>query len=131
MEPKVQHPSSAITTAVDEKVSLGRKDLAADNTFHPLDGGRDAWLVVLGSFLAMFSSFGIVNSYVSDGCPPLFRLQQLTLLFQGVFQDYYTTNLLPNSSSSTISLIGAIQLFLVYGLGPVVGRTFDAYGTKV
>lgn len=28
------------------------------------DGGKDAWLVLLGSVLAMLASFGIVNSYV-------------------------------------------------------------------
>ncbi|OBZ66781.1 Riboflavin transporter MCH5 [Grifola frondosa] len=76
------------------------------------DGGFQAWTVVLGASLALFSSAGMVNAY-------------------GVFQNYYETTLLPSSSSSTIALIGAIQIFLLYGLGPIVGRIFDAYGSDV
>ena len=33
--------------------------------FEPPDGGRQAWTVVFASSLALFSSFGVVNSYVS------------------------------------------------------------------
>lgn len=29
------------------------------------DGGREAWIVVLGSSLALFASAGMVNAYVS------------------------------------------------------------------
>ncbi|KZT20190.1 MFS general substrate transporter [Neolentinus lepideus HHB14362 ss-1] len=76
------------------------------------DGGLQAWSVVLGAYLALFSTFGVINAY-------------------GVFQDYYQTTLLKESSPSTISLIGALQLFLLYGLGPVIGRIFDVYGSRV
>lgn len=31
----------------------------------PPDGGLQAWLVLLGAFLDLFSTFGVVNSYVS------------------------------------------------------------------
>lgn len=31
----------------------------------PPDGGREAWTVVFASTLALFASFGVVNSYVS------------------------------------------------------------------
>jgi len=78
----------------------------------PPDGGLQAWMVLLGSFLDLFSTFGVVNSY-------------------GVFQDHYTTVLLPNSSSSVISLIGSLQLALLYGMSPLVGRIYDAYGSNV
>lgn len=76
------------------------------------EGGYQAWSVALGSFLALFSTFGVVNSF-------------------GVFQEYYQTTLLTKSSSSTISLIGALQLFLLYGLSPFIGRIFDAYGIEI
>ena len=33
--------------------------------FDPPDGGWQAWTVVFASALALFSSFGVVNSYVS------------------------------------------------------------------
>ncbi|EMD37082.1 hypothetical protein CERSUDRAFT_51719 [Gelatoporia subvermispora B] len=78
---------------------------------HP-EGGLQAWTVIFGASLAFCATFGFVNSY-------------------GVFQDYYQTTLLTESSSSTISLIGAIQLFFMYGFGPIVGRFYDAYGTSV
>ncbi|TDL28262.1 MFS general substrate transporter [Rickenella mellea] len=74
------------------------------------DGGTRAWLVAFGSSISLVATFGIVNSY-------------------GVFQKYYMNTLLSTSSSSTISMIGSVQPFLIYGLGPIVGTFFDAYGT--
>lgn len=50
---------------------------------------------------------------------------------QGTFQDYYETTLLPSSSSATVSLIGSLQVFFLYGFGPLTGRIFDAYGSRV
>ncbi|KAI0730854.1 monocarboxylate permease [Earliella scabrosa] len=76
------------------------------------DGGREAWTVVLGSSLALFASAGMINAF-------------------GTFQEYYESTLLPSSSSATISLIGSLQVFLLYGFGPLTGRIFDAYGTSV
>lgn len=76
------------------------------------EGGLRAWSVVWGGFFAFIATFGMVNSY-------------------GVFQDYYQTSLMAHSSSSTIALIGALQLFFLYGGGPVIGRVYDAYGTSV
>lgn len=35
----------------------------------PPDGGLQAWLVLLGAFLDLFSTFGVVNSYVSYPYP--------------------------------------------------------------
>ncbi len=52
-------------------------------------------------------------------------------MFQGTFQSYYETTLLPSSSSSSISLIGSLQIFLLYFGGTFAGRIFDAYGTSV
>ncbi|TFK87296.1 MFS general substrate transporter [Polyporus arcularius HHB13444] len=76
------------------------------------DGGKEAWTVVLGSSLALFASAGMINTY-------------------GTFQSYYETTLLPSSSSSSISLIGSLQIFLLYFGGTFAGRIFDAYGTSV
>ncbi|KAI0357828.1 MFS general substrate transporter [Trametes cingulata] len=76
------------------------------------DGGWVAWSVVLGSCLALVSSAGMINAF-------------------GVFQDYYQTTLLSKSSASSISLIGSLQTFLLYFLGPFVGRLFDVYGTSI
>ncbi|KAH9846763.1 monocarboxylate permease [Lenzites betulinus] len=78
---------------------------------HVPDGGKEAWTVVVGASLALFASAGMVNTY-------------------GAFQDYYEATLLPSSSSSSISLIGSLQIFFLYFIGTLTGRVFDAYGTK-
>ncbi len=44
----------------------------------------------------------------------------------GVFQAYYSTTLLVNSSPSSISWIGSIQGFLLLFVGVFCGRAFDA-----
>ncbi|KAF5337680.1 hypothetical protein D9758_013009 [Tetrapyrgos nigripes] len=94
-----------------EHPRLSNLDSSAESIEYP-EGGLEAWLVIFGSFLALFATWGVINSY-------------------GVFHDYYSTVLLPNSSSSTISLIGALQLFFLYGFSPVVGRIFDLYGSRI
>ncbi|PWN98156.1 MFS general substrate transporter [Tilletiopsis washingtonensis] len=60
------------------------------------DGGRTAWLTVLGCFLAFFASFGFVTGY-------------------GVFQSYYE-GILPSYSSDDISWIGSFQLWAITGM---------------
>ncbi|KAJ8474237.1 hypothetical protein ONZ51_g7341 [Trametes cubensis] len=75
------------------------------------DGGREAWTIVVGSTLALVASAGMINAY-------------------GTFQDYYERTLLPDTSASTIAFIGSLQTFFLYFIGPLVGRVFDAYGSK-
>uniref|UniRef100_A0A0W0F6Z1 Major facilitator superfamily (MFS) profile domain-containing protein n=1 Tax=Moniliophthora roreri TaxID=221103 RepID=A0A0W0F6Z1_MONRR len=70
------------------------------------DGGARAWLIVLGTVLSGFGTFGFVNSW-------------------GVFQSYYEENLLKGTSPSTIAWIGSIQYALVFLPGLVTGRLFD------
>ena len=59
------------------------------------DGGTEAWLTVFGSFLAMFCSFGQLNSF-------------------GTFQEFYGENQLQNLSPSTIAWIGSLQLWVFF-----------------
>ncbi|KAF2967510.1 hypothetical protein GQX73_g6069 [Xylaria multiplex] len=75
------------------------------------DGGLEAWLVIVGGALILFSSFGIVNC-------------------SGVFVQYYATGPLSDYSSSDITWITSLQAFLVTGSNLVVGRLFDSYGTR-
>jgi MCP family monocarboxylic acid transporter-like MFS transporter 10 len=49
----------------------------------------------------------------------------------GVFESYYNSNRLTEESVSIVALIGALQLFLLYGLGPIIGKIFDSYGVAV
>jgi MFS family permease len=75
------------------------------------DGGLEAWLVVLGSFCCLFVSFGWINCI-------------------GVFQDYYQEHLLTGYSSSTISWIPSLELFMMFFGGPFFGKTFDNFGPQ-
>ncbi|GAP85106.1 putative riboflavin transporter MCH5 [Rosellinia necatrix] len=75
------------------------------------DGGREAWLVVLGGSLILFCSFGIVNC-------------------SGVFVQYYVNGPLSDYSSSSITWITSLQTFLLTGSNLVMGRLFDSYGTR-
>ena len=43
------------------------------------DGGREAWLVVLGSSLALFVSAGMVNAYVSGKHPSVLSISHADL----------------------------------------------------
>ncbi|KAI1429076.1 monocarboxylate permease-like protein [Xylaria sp. FL1777] len=75
------------------------------------DGGLEAWLVVVGGALILFSSFGVVNC-------------------SGVFVEYYVNGPLSDYTSSDITWITSLQAFLITGSNLVVGRLFDSYGTR-
>ncbi|KAL5373334.1 hypothetical protein DPSP01_012776 [Paraphaeosphaeria sporulosa] len=75
------------------------------------DGGRQAWLTVVGSFLVYYSSFGLVNSF-------------------GFFQDYYQNEHLRTISPSTVAFIGTLQLALMNVLSTMAGGICDAHGSK-
>ncbi|KAJ7347890.1 MFS general substrate transporter [Mycena albidolilacea] len=70
------------------------------------DGGFHAWATVTGSFLIMFCGFGYASSF-------------------GVYQDYYVRTFLPTSSSSAISWIGSVNIFIVLAGGFISGRLHD------
>ncbi|KAF8202013.1 major facilitator superfamily domain-containing protein [Mycena galopus ATCC 62051] len=71
------------------------------------EGGKTAWLTILGTFFIQFCTLGIINAF-------------------GVYQDYYTRYSLSNKTPSDISWIGSFQLFMQYAPGILVGRAFDA-----
>ncbi|KAK7961869.1 MFS monocarboxylate [Apiospora aurea] len=80
----------------------------------PPDGGRQAWLVVLGATVSAVHTWGLVNSF-------------------GVFQTYYERELFAAASdqhqqkvsSSAISWIGSVQGALLMMGGVVSGPLFD------
>jgi MFS family permease len=75
------------------------------------DGGARAWLVCFGTFCAFTSSFGWLNSV-------------------GVFQAYYQNHFLQSYSSSTISWISSVQVFIIFGGGIIFGKLFDDNGPR-
>ncbi|EMD39496.1 hypothetical protein CERSUDRAFT_111804 [Gelatoporia subvermispora B] len=76
------------------------------------EGGLRAWLTVFGAFLALFCTFGQLNSF-------------------GTFQSWYADHQLHHLPQSTISWIGSLQLWVFFFSGGFIGRLFDAYGPHV
>ncbi|KAL8703130.1 MAG: hypothetical protein Q9201_003689 [Fulgogasparrea decipioides] len=75
------------------------------------EGGRRAWLVVLGSFSGMVASFGLLNTI-------------------GTFQAYLSTHQLAHVSPSAVGWIFSICVFLAFGCSLQIGPIFDAKGPK-
>ena len=71
----------------------------------PPNGGLVAWTQVAMGFLLVFNGFGYISSF-------------------GLFQAYYAETL--NRSSSDISWVGSIQIFLLFFIGTISGRAMDA-----
>ncbi|KAF9697881.1 hypothetical protein EKO04_004334 [Ascochyta lentis] len=69
------------------------------------DGGTTAWVQVFCTHLTIFTTFGFFTSF-------------------GVYQTYYENTL--GISPSTISWIGSIQVFFLFGIGAFTGRATDA-----
>lgn len=82
-----------------------------NDIFYP-EGGRQAWLVVLGSWLSCFGSMGLMNCL-------------------GIFQAYLSTNQLATYSSASISWIFGVYSFLAFFCGVEVGPMFDAKGPRL
>lgn len=106
------------TTSEKDLLSIKRQDsdtitdsksCAAKATY---EGGSEAWLTVLGSFLVYYASFGLINSF-------------------GYFSNYYERNFLHETPVSTIAFIGTLQILLMYLVGTVSGALCDSYGVKV
>lgn len=76
------------------------------------EGGLQAWLVVFGSFCAMLSVFGLINT-------------------AAVFESYLSTNQLSEYSSDEIGWIFSLYLFVVFFVGIQVGPIFDKYGPRI
>lgn len=88
----------------EEAVSL--PPLSAASALNIPNGGLRAWIVVLASACATFTTFGFVNAW-------------------GVFQTYYEETLLKHESPSTIAWIGSLQYALIFITGIPTGRMFD------
>ncbi|KAK2616884.1 hypothetical protein QQS21_000262 [Conoideocrella luteorostrata] len=100
------------STIPNNTIALEEKGLGADPIKRvPPNGGAKAWACVAGSFLLQFCSFGYVNA-----C--------------GVFQLYYRKTLLKDQNSSSLAWITTLQVFLLFMLGPAVGKMIDVYGCR-
>ncbi|WOO81387.1 MFS transporter asaE [Vanrija pseudolonga] len=87
------------------------RDKAVLDAGPPPDGGRDAWLCVVGAFLVLFCVFGFVTS-------------------MGQLQAYYLEHQLAAYSKPTVAWISSCQSMFTF-LGSVFfGRLFDVHGAR-
>lgn len=75
------------------------------------EGGLDAYLVVFGSFTALFGTLGMLNTI-------------------GTFQAYLTTHQLKEYSDGSIGWIFSIYVFLTFFCGIQIGPITDAKGPR-
>ncbi|KAF2161443.1 hypothetical protein M409DRAFT_69788 [Zasmidium cellare ATCC 36951] len=78
---------------------------ATKPTVSQQDGGAYAWTQVFLGHLALFNTWGYINSF-------------------GVFQEHYTRTL--HRAPSDISWVGSLQISLLFLVGTVGGRAMDA-----
>lgn len=83
-----------------------------DDDYYPGDRNElAAWVVLLGSFLALFASFGLMVSI-------------------GTLQDYWQFHQLSNYTSRDIGWIPSVFVYLALGLGICFGPLFDRFGPR-
>lgn len=99
-------PDAAITTP-----ALAPVPVPAEDSITFPEGGTSAWLTVFGSFCAMMSVFGLINS-------------------AAVFESWFATHQLADYTPSEIGWIFSLYLFFVFFIGLQVGPLFDAYGPR-
>lgn len=86
-------------------------DVSAGDHPPPPDGGLEAWLVVLGAWLALVSSLGLMNTLAT-------------------FQSYLTTHQLADYDEGTVGWIFSVYTFMVFFLGLYIGPLFDKHGPR-
>lgn len=88
------------------------KDLIPEEAvvFFP-EGGLRAWLVVFGSWCALFASLGIMNT-------------------MGAFQQHISTHQLVGHEIAAVGWIFSLYAFLTFGVSLFVGPVFDKYGPR-
>lgn len=99
---------SRIPTTLPERVA-SRMSGSSALTFP--EGGLSGWLAVFGSFCAMLSVFGLINS-------------------SAVFESYFSEHQLRDYNSSQIGWIFSLYLFVVFFVGIQIGPIFDRHGPR-
>ncbi|KAI1097696.1 monocarboxylate permease-like protein, mch4 [Jackrogersella minutella] len=91
---------------IDETTNAEKSPAFTDGPPPPPNGGLIAWLQVAGGFVLFFNTWGLVSAF-------------------GVFQTYYESGELFETTSSNISWIGSIQSFLLQFTGLIAGPIYD------
>ncbi|KAH8826443.1 major facilitator superfamily domain-containing protein [Flagelloscypha sp. PMI_526] len=93
------------------KTELKSESLDQSTISPPPDGGLRAWLVVLGTVLVSFSTFGIINAF-------------------GAFADFYKAVYLSDYPATLVSMIGALQVCINYIFAGLAGAILDSKGPE-
>ncbi|KAF5858093.1 hypothetical protein ETB97_004901 [Aspergillus alliaceus] len=107
VEPQANHHHLEFVPRDEEEGAFD--EAATENVENFPDGGIQAWRTVLGGFLSFIASIGFLSG-------------------ASVFQSYFKTTVLPNSSSSDIAWIGSVQIWGCFFFGMWSGRLSDRYG---
>ncbi|KAJ7059228.1 major facilitator superfamily domain-containing protein [Mycena amicta] len=108
-----QSPTATTTEEKPHDVESGVVEESLPKALaEPPDGGLEAWLTILGVSCVALATFGTVNGY-------------------GAFNDYYQSTYLSDYSPTLVSMIGAIQVFMLYVFASVSGALFDALGPRL
>ena len=86
---------TASTVVLKLQTTSGDADDDSDSNATLRENSLRAWLTVFGAFLALFCSFGQLNSF-------------------GTFQSWYSGHQLAHMQPTTISWIGSIQLWVFF-----------------
>jgi MFS family permease len=115
IEDKPTAPLEKVASKAEPRpADLEASEQPYDEDLDDFPGDRNdlsAWLVLLGSFLALFPSFGLMVSI-------------------GTVQDYWQFHQLSSYSSQTIGWIPSTFVYLSLGLGICCGPIFDRYGPR-
>ncbi|KAK2600804.1 hypothetical protein N8I77_010311 [Diaporthe amygdali] len=106
----VPPPLFVIPSNVEHEPETHTSSSAGDNETYP-EGGLRAWLVVLGAWLALVSSLGLMNTLAT-------------------FQTYLTTHQLEDYDEGTVGWIFSIYTFVVFFGGLYIGPLFDKHGPR-
>lgn len=107
------HPTAGASSEEDERAPLIPRTPPPEDEHQPTfaEGGREAWLAVLGAFGIQFSTFGYATSY-------------------GAYETYYSKALLRDCTPSEIALVGSVQTWALLSAGAVSGPLADRFGLR-
>ena len=100
--PSATEPAIEAQTSEDEEED--------DDDSYP-EGGLQAWLVVMGSWMALFSALGLMNTLAT-------------------FQAYVSTHQLADHSEGHIGWIFSLYTFITFFGGIYIGPIFDKHGPR-
>lgn len=103
-------PLFVVPSNVDQDPGRDAASSAGDGESYP-EGGLLAWLVVLGAWLALLSSLGLMNTLAT-------------------FQTYLTEHQLKDYDEGTVGWIFSIYTFVVFFGGLFIGPLFDKHGPR-